>query len=210
MSLPEQPLARATAFASRHHASEIRKDGRRPYLSHPLAVASLVLAHGGDETQAAAALLHDTIANGRVTPGELEREFGAEVARLVDVFSDPPAAAGSASPAPGSNSSAAAGQVAEWRRAREAYLGKLEAFGARELLTVLCEELHELGELLQDLRYEGPAVWKRFATQPLEVFWYFREVLALGYRKLDREKHRVLLGEMARMLSELKPLAGAS
>ena len=57
-------LADAAALAFRIHASQLRKGTATPYVSHLLAVAAIVLEHGGDEDQACAALLHDAVEDG--------------------------------------------------------------------------------------------------------------------------------------------------
>jgi len=52
----------ALVFATQLHSKQVRKGTDSvPYISHLLAVASLVLEDGGDENQAIAALLHDAI-----------------------------------------------------------------------------------------------------------------------------------------------------
>ena len=60
MALSDQ-FVEALVFAARLHAKQVRKGAGIPYLSHLLGVASLVLEHGGDETEAIAGLLHDAI-----------------------------------------------------------------------------------------------------------------------------------------------------
>ena len=57
----DQPLEDALVFAARLHRGQRRKGSGIPYVSHLLAVASLVIEHGEDEDQAIAALLHDAI-----------------------------------------------------------------------------------------------------------------------------------------------------
>ena len=52
-------FTRAVDYAREVHAGDTRKGTAIPYLSHLLAVAALVLEHGGSEDQAIAALLHD-------------------------------------------------------------------------------------------------------------------------------------------------------
>ena len=51
----------ALMFAAQLHRKQRRKGSSIPYVSHLLAVASLVIEHGGDEDEAIAALLHDAI-----------------------------------------------------------------------------------------------------------------------------------------------------
>ena len=48
-------------FAAQLHREQRRKGSNVPYVSHLLAVAALVIEHGGDEDEAIAALLHDAI-----------------------------------------------------------------------------------------------------------------------------------------------------
>src|SRR5258708_21324358 len=54
-------LQRAFRYAAEKHAGQTRKQTAVPYLSHLMAVASLVLEAGGDEDMAIAALLHDVV-----------------------------------------------------------------------------------------------------------------------------------------------------
>jgi len=78
-------FSRACAFAARAHAGQVRKDGRTPYISHPLRVAMIVRHEFGcdDEAALAAAALHDTIEDSCTDYDELLEEFGADVADLV-------------------------------------------------------------------------------------------------------------------------------
>ncbi len=52
---------RALVFATKLHAEHIRKQTDIPYISHLIAVAGLVLEHGGGRDEAIGALLHDSI-----------------------------------------------------------------------------------------------------------------------------------------------------
>lgn len=60
MNLTER-YDRALAWASELHRDQRRKGSDVPYLTHLLSVSSLVVEHGGDEDQAIAGLLHDSI-----------------------------------------------------------------------------------------------------------------------------------------------------
>ena len=54
------------------------------YINHPLAVARIVADIGLDEISLAAALLHDAVEDTEITLADVERDFGAEVAAIVD------------------------------------------------------------------------------------------------------------------------------
>ena len=68
----------ALLFAADLHAEQTRKGSGAPDLSHLLAVAGIVMEHGGDEDEVIAALLHDAIEDqgGDAARQEIRRRFG--------------------------------------------------------------------------------------------------------------------------------------
>jgi GTP diphosphokinase / guanosine-3',5'-bis(diphosphate) 3'-diphosphatase len=76
-------VQRAFDVAARWHAGQHRKSGD-PYITHPLAVATILANIGMDTTTLVAALLHDTIEDTDYTLDQIRADFGAEVALLVD------------------------------------------------------------------------------------------------------------------------------
>ena len=84
--LPEPDVAlvsRAFEFSESAHRGQYRKSGE-PYITHPLAVASILSQWRLDAQGLAAALLHDVMEDTSVTKGELEKKFGKPVADMVD------------------------------------------------------------------------------------------------------------------------------
>ena len=80
----------ALVFAAQLHREQRRKGTGVPYVSHLLAVAALVIEHGGDEDEAIAALLHDAIEDqgGAKAREEIRRRFGDRVTGIVDGCTD--------------------------------------------------------------------------------------------------------------------------
>ncbi len=76
-------ITRAYEVAATAHAEQFRKSGER-YINHPVAVARIVAELGLDETTVSAALLHDAVEDTAVTLDDVQREFGPEVASIVD------------------------------------------------------------------------------------------------------------------------------
>ncbi|HSV64978.1 MAG TPA: bifunctional (p)ppGpp synthetase/guanosine-3',5'-bis(diphosphate) 3'-pyrophosphohydrolase [Mycobacteriales bacterium] len=76
-------LQRAYDMAEERHRGQLRKSGD-PYITHPLSVATILAELGMDTTTLVAGLLHDTVEDTGLTLPEIEAEFGAEVAHLVD------------------------------------------------------------------------------------------------------------------------------
>ncbi len=76
-------IQRAFVVAERSHQGQKRKSGD-PYITHPVAVATILGELGMSGTTLAAALLHDTVEDTPYTLDQLRQEFGDEVATLVD------------------------------------------------------------------------------------------------------------------------------
>ncbi len=76
-------VRKAYEFSAKAHEGQTRRSGE-PYLHHPLAVAGVLTSLKTDVVAVVAGLLHDTLEDTLATLDELEREFGKEVAHLVD------------------------------------------------------------------------------------------------------------------------------
>lgn len=70
-------------LAATAHASQSRENGD-PYITHPLAVAGILAGYRLDTATIATALLHDVVEDTSFSLAELEKRFGADIARLVD------------------------------------------------------------------------------------------------------------------------------
>jgi (p)ppGpp synthase/HD superfamily hydrolase len=82
-------IDQARAFAHAAHAGQRRKNAAgAPYVSHCAEVARLVRLWGGTEAAVAAAWLHDVVEDCAVPLAEIEAQFGAEVAGLVQEMTD--------------------------------------------------------------------------------------------------------------------------
>lgn len=84
-------ILRAASFAAYKHRNQRRKDAdASPYINHPLALARVLAEEGGvaDPATLSAALLHDTIEDTDTSDDELVREFGAEIASIVNEVTD--------------------------------------------------------------------------------------------------------------------------
>jgi (p)ppGpp synthase/HD superfamily hydrolase len=81
--------ALARDFAREAHAGQTRKGAaQEPYAVHLEEVAAFVLSHGGSDIAVAAAWLHDTVEDCGVTPEEIARRFGPQVAAVVAELTD--------------------------------------------------------------------------------------------------------------------------
>ena len=73
----------AYELAKKAHEGQVRSSGD-PYISHPIAVAIILVGLGMDSDTIIGALLHDVVEDTSVTLEDIEKQFGADVAELVD------------------------------------------------------------------------------------------------------------------------------
>jgi GTP diphosphokinase / guanosine-3',5'-bis(diphosphate) 3'-diphosphatase len=76
-------IRRAYEYSAKAHEGQTRQTGE-PYVQHPLAVAGVLTFLKLDVPAIVAGLLHDTLEDTVATRAELEKEFGSDVARLVE------------------------------------------------------------------------------------------------------------------------------
>ncbi len=80
---PQGMIAKAYLFAEKAHKGQKRKSGE-PYFVHPLATANILLDWKLDNATIVAGLLHDTVEDTGITITDIKKEFGDEIAFLVD------------------------------------------------------------------------------------------------------------------------------
>jgi (p)ppGpp synthase/HD superfamily hydrolase len=154
----------ALTYAAHLHRSQTRKASGVPYVSHLLAVASLVIENGGDEDEAIAALLHDAVEDqgGRPRLEEIRGRYGDRIAAIVEGCSDT-----DQTPKP------------PWRLRKEAYLAHLADPATSEsvLRVTAADKLHNARSVLADRGALGDLVWDRFNAGRDEQLWYYRAVV---------------------------------
>lgn len=184
-------LERAFSYAAEQHEGQARKQTKVPYLSHLMAVASLVLEAGGDEDLAIAALLHDVVEDCGGLPRlrEIRRKFGPRVARIVagctDSFGEP---------------------KPEWIARKRGYLRELKHADRETRLVSASDKLHNVRTILADYREDGEAIWRRFSGKKEGTLWYYR-ALSDEYQRRNRNR---ITRELAIAVEELERVAGWS
>ena len=180
----------AVMLAMTLHAGDRRKGTTIPYVAHLLGVCALVLADGGDEDEAIAALLHDALEDHGdvITAGDIEARFNAGVARIVVGCSDtPPGFAGGPKP--------------PWRERKETYLAHLGVAAPDEIRVSLADKLDNARAILIDLRAHGASVWTRFNAGHDGQLWYYR-ALVDGFRA--RGVTSSMFDEFARIVAQIE------
>lgn len=137
-----QKFDTALSLALEAHAGQIRKGTENalglplPYITHPVAVATLVQRYGGNEDQVIAALLHDVLEDGGPQWADPIRDaFGGQVLDLVQFCTD--------------GLPDAQGQKSPWRERKERYLAHLRAAEGDGVLVSACDKLAAVLELAE-------------------------------------------------------------
>jgi len=161
----------------------VRKGSGVPYITHLFAVSALVGEFGGDEEQMAAALLHDWLEDIEGSSNqELERRFGARVARIVLACSDT-----TVRPKP------------PWKRRKLDHLAHLVHQPPAVRLVVACDKLHNARCLVREVATLHDAAFDCFNAPKNEVLWYYDAActaLATGWEHPAVDALRAVVDEL--------------
>src|SRR3546814_14317620 len=129
-------LSRAVDYARIAHARQVRKGTHVPYLSHVLGFAALVVEYGGNEDQAIAGLLHDTIEDhGQAHEAMIRALFDEAVVDIVVACTDASAEARAAQADPET-------ARANWYARKRAHPDNAIDADDKVLLAMPCQQLH--------------------------------------------------------------------
>ena len=190
-SLFSYRFVEALTWAAWEHQGQFRKGTTTPYISHPLAVAGLVMEHGGSEDETIAALFHDVAEDrgGKMKIDQIRIRFGTTVADIVASCSDD-------LPAPGQSK-------APWELRKKNYLRHLATTTPSAQLVSLADKVHNLRTIVTGCRHEGETFWDRFNAKKEGTLWYYKSlVVVFDNAKVPGE----LAEELRRTLAALERL----
>jgi (p)ppGpp synthase/HD superfamily hydrolase len=185
-------MEEAFAYALALHGAQVRKGGPVPYVSHLLAVASIVIEDGGDEDQVVAALLHDAVEDqgGEPRLEDIAHRFGGHVGEIVRACSD------SLAEDPRDK--------APWADRKAAYLARLAEESDEGILRVsLGDKLHNARAIASDAAAD-PGAWRRFNAPPDRIAAYYRACCEALSTRLPGSR---FLPDLALAVARLEALA---
>lgn len=172
---PGAAMHTAYQIVSREFADIARKGGDIPYLSHLLAVSSLVIENGGSEDQAAAALLHDVLEDSEVSADQLEAELitgGVSIdsahiiTNIVKATSD--------------GKQGQERSPSTWRERKAAYHASLAAKQSTDpsLLVSLADKVHNIESTLVQVRAGETLneIYKHFNSKAADQQWNYESL----------------------------------
>jgi len=181
----------AYELGAQAHAGQTRKSGE-PYITHPVAVASILADLGLDHETIIAAILHDTLEDTSLDAGSIETEFGSTVVELVD-------------------------GVTKLDKVRFRSRQEAAAESFRKMLLAMARDLRviliKLADRLHNMRTLGsmePEARRRIARETLEIYapiaqrlgmnGFKAELQDLGFRALHPDRHRVISARIRSVL----------
>ncbi len=167
-------LEHAIDFATSKHAGHFRKSGD-PYITHPLAVATILIEWGMDIDSVIAGILHDTVEDTDATLSQIESLFGRDVAFLVDGVTKL------------SQARAGMRDINSYLPQTKNNLSKLLiAIGqdVRVIIIKLADRLHNL----HTLQYMTKVKQQKIARESLEVFAPMADRLGMGRVRMQIEE----------------------
>jgi guanosine-3',5'-bis(diphosphate) 3'-pyrophosphohydrolase len=183
-------LERAYAVADKWHTGQMRKSGD-PYITHPLAVTTILADIGMTEPTLVAALLHDTIEDTPYTLDALRADFGDEVALLVDGVTK--------------LDKVQYGDSAQAETIRKMIVAMSRDI--RVLVIKLADRLHNM----RTLRYVPAASQERSSRETLDIYAPLAHRLGMNTLKWELEDlafatlHPKIYDEIVRMVAERAP-----
>ena len=154
-------FSQAVTYAHELHEGQVRKGTNIPYISHLMAVASLVMEGGGSEDEIIAALLHDAVEDcgGEPVLDEIKKRFGQNVTSIVDgcteTYEDP---------------------KPPWKARKDAYISHIKEGNPSVKLVSCADKLHNVRCILSDYRQEGETLWNRFSASKEETLWFYQSM----------------------------------
>jgi GTP pyrophosphokinase len=183
-------LERAYTTAAELHGTQMRKSGD-PYITHPLAVTTILADIGMTESTLVAALLHDTVEDTPYTLAQVEADFGAEVALLVDGVTK--------------LDKVKYGDSAQAETIRKMIVAMSRDI--RVLVIKLADRLHNM----RTLRYVRQETQERVARETLDIYAPLAHRLGMNTIKWELEDlafatlHPKIYDEIVRMVAERAP-----
>jgi len=200
--LPPDQIARvrrAYRAGARAHQGQKRQSGE-PYITHPVAVAGILAEIGMDAETIIAAILHDTLEDTPLSRAEIESEFGATVAELVD-------------------------GVTKLDKLRFRSVAEAAAESFRKMLLAMARDLRviliKLADRLHNMRTlaaMAPEKRRRIARETLDIYAPIAQRLGmnrtraelqdLGFRALYPDRYRTIAARIKNVLGNRREAMG--
>lgn len=155
-------MEKALMFAIIAHSSQVRKGNpEEPAIVHPIAVAEILRCYGADKNIIAAAYLHDVAEDTKYTIEDIKRNFGEDIAHLVDIASE-------------------LDKSKSWEERKQNKIDKMREKTLREKLVVIADKIANIEDMERVFKEKGYKDFSAFRRGEEKQEWYYRNM----YRSL--------------------------
>ena len=158
-------LNHAIEFATIAHQGQCRKGTNIPYITHPFAVAMMLMKAGCQEEVIIAGLLHDVVEDTAITADQIRNIFGDAVAEIVAACSE--------------------NKNLEWEDRKQHTIDHLKTAPMGVKQVTCADKLHNISTMLKDYENCGEDLWERFNpgregfTKRENQQWYYSSLAAI-------------------------------
>lgn len=179
---------KALAVATMAHQGQKRKTTNIDYITHPLAVAGLVIQELDNDNAVCTALLHDVLEdapNDVYNEERMRQDFGDNITDSVKILTKDKT-------------------IKDWHERSIKYLGAISMSQDVSALTVCAaDKLHNISCTIEDYQISGNSIWECFNSGKEDQLWWYSAVFGVLKGKLPESKLVEQLGYKAIDLGRL-------
>lgn len=151
-------IEKALMFAIIAHSGQVRKGNpEEPAIVHPIAVAEILRCYGADKNVIAAAYLHDVTEDTKFTLEDIRRNFGEDIAHLVEVASEPD-------------------KSRPWEERKKHKVETTKGLLLREKLIPTADKINNIEDIYRKNQKLGYKDFSAFNRGEEKQEWYFRNI----------------------------------
>ena len=175
-------LETATRIAVRAHATQTRKEGDLPYVSHPFMVALKLVKYDFSDEIIAAGLVHDVLEDTNFGEENLRTALGDSVFEIVKGVTND--------------------DSLPWEEKKVTYIESVRNGSEGVKAVATADKVHNMESLLLAFDEQGPKVWEHFNAGMEKKIWFEESMLKM----LQETWQHPLVDEYAKLLEECKSL----
>lgn len=151
-------IEKALMYAMIAHSSQVRKGKpEEPAIVHPIAVAEILRGYGADKNVIAASYLHDVPEDTKFTLEDIKRNFGEDIAHLIDVASE-------------------LDKSKPWEERKQNKINKMKEKVLREKLVVIADKISNIEDMNRVFKEKGYKDFSAFNRGEEKQEWYYRNM----------------------------------
>lgn len=157
----------ARDFAENAHKGQYRKNAHIPYITHPIRVAARLESIDASDELICAAYLHDVVEDTPYEIEDIEKQFGASVAKLVAAHTED--------------------KSKSWQERKQHTIDMIQHAEKEVKYLIVADRLDNLLDLEKDLQQIGEHIWDNFNAPYEKQQWYNESIAKHMYVRLDDE-----------------------